>query len=78
MALVLTLGYNWGTVSEAAKSEEVTVTVEAVAPAGYILTIEQAVGQCDDSKVKTEMYKISHVNKNGDVIKSQIVDARHI
>ena len=63
--------------TEAAQSEEVIVTVEAVAPAGYILTIEQVVGQCDDSKVKTEMYKISQTNKNGQIVKTQMVDGRN-
>ena len=42
------------------KVKEVAVTDESVATAGFIHTIQQAVGACDDSKVKTEMYKISH------------------
>jgi hypothetical protein len=51
----------------------VTVEVQALAPAGQILTIEQAVGHCDGSSVKTEMYKISHFTTKGELIKSRIV-----
>jgi hypothetical protein len=51
----------------------VTVEVEALAPAGQILAIEQAVGHCDGSSVKTEMYKISHFTPKGELIKSRIV-----
>ena len=52
-----------------------TVEVEALAPAGQILTIEQAVGYCDGSSVKTEMYKISHFTPKGQLINSKIVHA---
>ena len=68
-----TTGYKWESVSEAAQSEEVTVTVDAVAPAGYVLTIEQAVGACQDGKVKTEMYKITHSKPDGSLVQSKIV-----
>ena len=73
-----TTGYNWEAVSEAAQSEEVTVTVDAVAPAGYVLTIEQAVGSCQDGKVKTEMYKITHSNPGGFVVKSKLVTSEQL
>jgi hypothetical protein len=55
---------------------QVTVEVEAVAPAGKVLIIEQAVGHCDGSSVKTEMYKISHVDpSSGLVVHSELVHA---
>ncbi len=49
-----------------------------MAPAGRILVIEQAVGHCDGSSVKTEMYKISHINANGKMVYSQIVHANEL
>jgi hypothetical protein len=78
LSVSVSTGYDWGSTSESAQSEEVTVTVEAVAPAGYILTIEQAVGKCDESKVKTEMYKITHTDANRVVVKTQTVNARQL
>jgi len=57
---------------------QVTVEVEAVAPAGKILTIEQAVGHCDGSNVKTEMYKITHTDGKGTIIKTEIVHANDL
>ena len=50
-----------------------TVEVEALAPAGQILTIEQAVGHCDGSSVNTEMYKLSHFTPKGELIESRMV-----
>jgi hypothetical protein len=57
---------------------KVTVEVEAQAPAGQILTIEQAVGHCDGSSVKTEMYKISHFTPKGQLISSKLVHAKDL
>jgi len=34
LGVSVTTGYNWGSVSETVQSEEVTITVDAVAPAG--------------------------------------------
>ena len=40
--------------------------VSALAPAGYILVIEQAIGECSgDGTTRTEMYRISHEGKDG-------------
>ena len=74
----VTTGYNWATTSEETKSEQVTVEVEAVAPAGKILVIQQAVGHCDGSTVKTEMYKISHIDANGIEVYSAFVHANDL
>ena len=39
--------------------------VSSEAPPGYILIIEQAIGECNgDGTTKTEMYQISHHYKN--------------
>jgi hypothetical protein len=43
--------------------------VSAVAPPGYVLMIEQTVGTCDHSTVQTDMFRISHVDKAGGVVK---------
>ena len=74
----VTTGYNWATTSEEAKSEQVTIEVEAIAPAGRILLIEQAVGHCDGSSVKTEMYKISHVDAKGNVLQTYTVNGKDL
>ena len=49
------------------------IQVVSVAPAGYILTIEQAVGTCGGSTVKTEMYKMTHSTADGKIVKKMIV-----
>jgi hypothetical protein len=46
--------------------------------AGYILTIEQAIGTCEGSRVKTEMYKISHTNPDGTLFSSKIVNSHQL
>ena len=60
-----TTGYDWSRTSEAAKSEQVTVTVEAEAPPGLVLVIEQATGSCEDSEVRTERFRTSHHDSQG-------------
>ena len=60
-------GYDWSSTSEAAKSEQVTVTVEAEAPPGLVLVIEQATGSCDDSEVRTEQFRTSHHDRQGNI-----------
>jgi hypothetical protein len=57
-----TTGYDWGQVSSEAKSEVITVTVEAKAPPGLILQIEQAVGHCGGNDVQTELFKINTID----------------
>jgi len=46
----------------------VTVTVEAQAQNGTLLTIEQAVGTCDGSKAKTEMFRVTETDGKGNVL----------
>ena len=78
MSTSVTTGYNWAKTSEEAKSEQVTVEVEAKAPSGEILVIEQAVGHCDGSSVKTEMYKISRFDGKGNLLMSKLVHANDL
>ena len=67
-------GYDWSHTTEATKSEQVTVSVEAEAPAGYILVIEQATASCDQSRVRTERFRTSHQDSEGTIMYQ---DVRH-
>ena len=40
---------------------------------GLVLKIEQAVGQCDGSQARTEMFRTSHYNKTGSIV-SQVTE----
>ena len=62
-------GYDWTQTSTETRHEQVTVTVSAPAPPGLVLVIEQAVGDCDESQARTEMYRISHHDKMGNVLR---------
>ena len=68
-----TTGYDWSRTSEAAKSEQVTVTVEAEAPPGLVLVIEQATGTCEDSHVRTEQFRTSHHDRQGNISQQTVV-----
>ena len=68
-----TTGYDWARTSEAAKSEQVTVTVEAEAPPGLVLVVEQATGSCDDSQVRTEQFRTSHHDRQGNIRHQSVV-----
>ena len=50
------------------RSEQVTITLEAEAPPGLVLVIEQAVGHCDTSEARTELFRTSHHDKHGNVV----------
>jgi len=62
-------GYDWTQTSTETRHEQVTVTVSAPAPPGLVLVIEQAVGDCDESQARTEMYRISHHDNKGNVLR---------
>ena len=47
---------------------QVTVTVEAEAPPGLVLVLEQAVGRCGGSEARTEMFRTSHHDTRGHVV----------
>jgi len=61
-------GYDWTHTSQATQNEQVTVTVEAEAPPGMVLMIEQAVGHCGGSEAKTEMIRLSHQDTYGNIV----------
>ena len=61
-------GYDWTSVSSETVSEEDTISITATATAGYVARIEQAVGHCGASTAKTELFRVSHVNKQGDIV----------
>jgi len=67
LGVSVTTSYDWTQTSELTMSEVETITVEAVAPAGSKLILEQAVGQCGDEQPRTELIRSSNVYKNGTV-----------
>ncbi len=62
-------GYDWTKASSETTGEQVTIVLEGVAPAGYILKIEQAVGECGGNSPRTDMFKTSHLTADGEVVK---------
>ncbi len=64
-------GYNWGETTSETMDEEEKFEVLATAPAEHVLTIEQAVGHCDGSTVKTELFRITH-SKNDEIVKQEL------
>jgi len=61
-------GYDWKHTSSEVKGDQITREVVAPAPAGMVLVIEQINGHCGQSGVKTECFKISHLNSTGQVV----------
>jgi hypothetical protein len=53
--------YNWGSVSSATQGQSTTVTIVAVAPAGYKLLIQQVIGSCGGNIPRTDSFKTSHI-----------------
>ena len=69
LTVSVSTGYDWSTVSSETTSEEHSVEIKASAPSGYVLRIEQAVGHCDGNSAKTELFRISHLDTFGQVVK---------
>ena len=69
LSVSVTTGYDWSFVSSETTSEEHSVQIQASAPSGYVLRIEQAVGHCDGNSAKTELFRISHLDRFGQVVK---------
>merc|ERR1712136_156069 len=65
-------GYDWTHTSSEAKSETETFTVETTVDAHSILIIEGAEGECGGNNVKTELFKLTSVDENGNVIKQTL------
>jgi len=72
MGMSTTTGYDWGHVSTQTKSEQATVTVEGTVPPGHVLIIEQAIGHCGGSEARTDMFKISHQDEDGNVVSQRV------
>ena len=53
-------------------SEENSVEIKTTAPKGYVLRIEQAVGHCDGNSAKTELFRISHLDQFGGIVKQNL------
>ena len=62
-------GYNWNSVSSETINEQHTISITATATPGYVARIEQAVGHCGGSTAKTELFRVSHINKHGDIVR---------
>lgn len=61
-------GYHWDHVSTETKSDQITITVEAEAPPGKRLIMEQAIGHCGGSQARTEMFRTSHEDFRGNIV----------
>jgi len=72
MGMSVSTGYDWGHVSTQTKSEQTTITVDGTVPPGYVLVIEQTVGHCSGSEARTDMFKISHQDKDGNVVSQRV------
>merc|ERR1712241_1523666 len=68
----MTTGYDWGHSSSVTKSVTEQFQVNALAPAGRILTIEQAIGTCGDTEVKTELFRIRHTDSKGNILYEEL------
>ena len=68
LSVSMTTGYDWGVTSSVTKSVTEQFEVLASAPAGLMLTIEQAVGTCGDTEVWTEMFRIRHTDVKGNIV----------
>ena len=58
-------GYDWGNVSPATMGERDTRTVRADVPPGFILRIEQVVGECGGNLPNTDYFKSTTTSKDG-------------
>lgn len=63
-----TTGYDWTQTSSQAKSETEEFKVETVVNAHSILIIEGAEGNCGGNNVKTELFRFTSTNGDGNII----------
>ena len=61
-------GYDWTEVSSETMAEEESFDVVGVVPPGQILNVEQVVGYCDGNTAKTEVFRLSHTDGEGNVV----------
>lgn len=74
----LETGYDWSKSTATMVSRDETFEVVAEIPPGLILTVEQAVGYCGDDSVRTELFRITHTDVNGKVVRKQVTNELHI
>jgi len=67
-----TTGYDWSHTSSEAKSETETFFDEAVVDAHSLLIIEGAEGECGGNNVKTELFRFTSMDANGNVISQKL------
>jgi hypothetical protein len=60
-----TTGYNWAETNEESFQKEATTELSVIVPAGVIQTIQQVVGKCGDTTLRTEQLIISHEHRDG-------------
>jgi len=65
-------GYNWEHTTSEVQSTVQSVEVDAEAPAGTMLTIEQTVGFCGGSVVNTDMFRTSTYSRDGTLLSRKI------
>jgi len=63
-----TTGYDWTQTSSQAKSETEEFKVETVVPPHSILIIEGAEGNCGGNNVKTELFRFTSTDGDGNII----------
>ena len=73
IAVSSSTGYDWTSVSSETINVEETVTIKTQAKAGLVTRIEQAVGHCGGSTAKTELFRISDIDRHGKIVQQDYV-----
>lgn len=71
LSISVATGYDWTTTSSAAKSEEQSYEVDTDVPPGTVVMIDGAIGYCGGSTVKTELFKISTYDQDGQLLSTK-------
>jgi len=72
LGLSVSTGYDWTQTSSQAKSETQEFKVEAVVHPNSILIIEGAEGNCGGNNVKTELFRFTSTDGNGNIISQKL------
>lgn len=68
LGISATTSYDWTHVTEKTQQNVITVTASLTAQPGETVILEQALGQCGGEEPRTEMFKQTATNKDGEVI----------
>merc|ERR1711997_73010 len=71
LGVSVTTGYDWTQTSRSTKSEAHSFGVQIDVPPGYIVIIDGAVGDCDGSVAKTELFRITSYDSAGKLVKEE-------